>query len=124
MWCLVSSTIILLLLPHLFVLRVFSSHLSKNIYSGLTALANGDLGPFDQDFSSPQFSPLEAVESAEGEQVRALESAAEVTTGKLKAFPDDKELLESRVKELENRVAALEANQQTIKVIFTILIYH
>lgn len=87
------------------------------IRSGLVALAGGDLGPFDQNFSSPCFSPVAPDDLLELD----VDSSSAAVTKQQQLSPynpgvDDVLQLRERVDALQVRVATLEDQQKMLKV--------
>ena len=80
------------------------------IRSGLVALAGGDLGPFDQNFSSPCFSPVPPDDLLELD----VGSASQPQWSSPAA--DNALQLQERVEELQVRVTTLEEQQKMLKV--------
>jgi len=80
--------------------------------SGLLALAEGDLGPFDQDFSSPSFRALEVDDKFIGSSATVSPEESSL----IERTMAENKVLTAKVAELESQIASLTDAQQAMKV--------
>lgn len=88
--------------------------------SGLLALSEGDLGPFDQDFSSPLFAALPVGASSDTSAVtmEAFSSTSSIfLSEEWKALVEENFQLRMKLQDFEQRLEAAEVAQRQLKVI-------